>query len=131
MAGPRYRPAYPAPRDDDDIRFWSGFIEGEDGTPYKGGKFNFEMEFPDDFPFKPPKFKFTTRIYHPGINEEGQVCLDVLRDAWKPAMTVRSNKLNNPKPDDPFEPDIALLLKENPTQFILTATDWTKKHAKN
>ncbi|KAL5511529.1 hypothetical protein ACEPAH_4746 [Sanghuangporus vaninii] len=124
---------YAAPKSESDLRSWHGFMEGTSDTPYKGGKFNFELDFPEDFPFKPPVFKFTTRIYHPGINEQGQVCLGILRDEWRPSMTLKSvlaaiqEKLNNPKVDDPFEPDIALVLKDNPAQFNITAAEWTKK----
>ncbi|RXW20997.1 hypothetical protein EST38_g4868 [Candolleomyces aberdarensis] len=76
---------------------------------------------------------FTTKIYHPGINEEGSICVPVLRDEWKPTVTLTTvlniiqEKLNNPSPDDPFEPDIAALLKDDKPKFLATAKEWTKK----
>ncbi|PAV24326.1 ubiquitin-conjugating enzyme [Pyrrhoderma noxium] len=125
-----------SPVSETDLTVWAGYIDAGTNTPYKGGRFKFELEFPEGFPSKPPKFHFTTRIYHPGVNEQGQVCLPFLRDEWKPAMQLSyvlreiQEKLNNPQPDDPFEPDIAMTLKENPTQFLAKAQEWTQKYAK-
>jgi ubiquitin-protein ligase len=57
-------------------------------SPYAGGVFFLKIHFPTDYPFKPPKVNFTTRIYHPNINSNGSICLDILRDQWSPALTI-------------------------------------------
>ena len=57
-------------------------------SPYAGGVFFLQIQFPTDYPFKPPKVHFTTRIYHPNINANGSICLDILRDQWSPALTI-------------------------------------------
>lgn len=57
-------------------------------SPYAGGVFFLAIHFPTDYPFKPPKVNFTTRIYHPNINSNGSICLDILRDQWSPALTI-------------------------------------------
>lgn len=57
-------------------------------SPYSGGVFFLDIHFPTDYPFKPPKVNFTTRIYHPNINSNGSICLDILRDQWSPALTI-------------------------------------------
>ena len=63
-------------------------ILGPSESPYEGGVFFLNIHFPTDYPFKPPKFAFTTRIYHPNINSNGAICLDILRSQWSPALTV-------------------------------------------
>jgi len=121
--------------DDSNILSWVVTIKGQPDTPYKGGKFVFDMKFGTDFPFKAPDVKFKTKIYHPGINEEGAICLPILKDEWKPTMSIHkvlttiNDKLNNPSPDDPYMPDIAAELKDNKTKFTATAKEWTKKYA--
>lgn len=65
---------------DNDYFHWQAVIMGPEGSPYAGGVFYLNVHFPTDYPFKPPKVAFTTRIYHPNINSNGSICLDILRD---------------------------------------------------
>lgn len=55
---------------------------GPPDSPYQDGCFSLRIQFPPDYPFRPPKLQFTTRIYHPNINEHGGICLDILKDQW-------------------------------------------------
>jgi ubiquitin-protein ligase len=57
-------------------------------SPFSGGVFFLNITFPTDYPFKPPKVSFQTKIYHPNINSNGSICLDILRDQWSPALTI-------------------------------------------
>jgi len=72
----------------DDAFHWQATILGPPDSPFEGGVFFLNINFPTDYPFKPPKFTFTTRIYHPNINSNGAICLDILRSQWSPALTV-------------------------------------------
>lgn len=67
-------------------------------SPYSGGVFFLAIHFPTDYPFKPPKVNFTTRIYHPNINSNGSICLDILRDQWSPALTISKGMLFTNRP---------------------------------
>ncbi|KAH7922825.1 ubiquitin-conjugating enzyme [Leucogyrophana mollusca] len=120
---------------EDNLFIWNCSVKGASDSPYKGGTFRFKLELPNNFPFKAPSVTFQTKIYHPGINEEGHICVPILRDEWKPSVTLSTvlaviqEKVNSPSPDDPFEPDIAALLKTDKPKFLETAKTWTKTHA--
>jgi Ubiquitin-protein ligase len=61
-------------------------LEFQDNPPYNKGAFKIEINFPAEYPFKPPKINFKTKIYHPNIDEKGQVCLPIISaENWKPA----------------------------------------------
>lgn len=119
----------------DDKFLWSASIVGPVDSPYQGGIFFLNIKFPQDYPFKPPKFRFTTRIYHPNINANGSICLDILSETWSPALTVSkvllsiSSLLTDPNPDDPLEPDVARIYKSNRAKFNELAKEWTAKYA--
>uniref|UniRef100_A0A8C3A1T9 Ubiquitin conjugating enzyme E2 D1 n=1 Tax=Cyclopterus lumpus TaxID=8103 RepID=A0A8C3A1T9_CYCLU len=104
-------------------------------SPYQGGVFFLTIHFPTDYPFKPPKVAFTTKIYHPNINSNGSICLDILRSQWSPALTVSKVLLSicsllcDPNPDDPLVPDIAHMYKNDKEKYNKQAKDWTQKYA--
>jgi ubiquitin-conjugating enzyme E2 D/E len=77
----------------DDLFHWQATIMGPPESPYQGGVFFLTIHFPTDYPFKPPKVAFTTRIYHPNINSNGSICLDILRSQWSPALTISKGKI--------------------------------------
>uniref|UniRef100_A0A8C9T415 E2 ubiquitin-conjugating enzyme n=1 Tax=Scleropages formosus TaxID=113540 RepID=A0A8C9T415_SCLFO len=72
----------------EDLFHWQATIMGPNDSPFQGGVFFLTIHFPTDYPFKPPKVAFTTKIFHPNINSNGSICLDILRSQWSPALTV-------------------------------------------
>lgn len=63
-------------------------IMGPGDSPFSGAVFFVNIHFPPDYPFKPPKVQFQTRVYHPNINSQGSICLDILKEQWSPALTI-------------------------------------------
>ncbi len=122
------------PISDDNIK-WSGSIIGPEGTPYAGGIFNLEITLPSDYPYKPPIIKMKTKIYHPNINDEGTICLDILKDQWSPALTLTkvllsiSSLLAEPNPNDPLAPNVARIYLDDFKAFTKKARDFTEKYA--
>ncbi|XP_076402006.1 ubiquitin-conjugating enzyme E2 D4 isoform X4 [Peromyscus maniculatus bairdii] len=102
---------------------WQATIMGPNDSPYQGGVFFLTIHFPTDYPFKPPKVAFTTKIYHPNINSNGSICLDILRSQWSPALTVSKVLLSicsllcDPNPDDPLVPEIAHTYKADREKY--------------
>ena len=124
------------PPDDSDMFKWDASLKGPENSPFEGGTFNLSIEFPKDYPFKPPKVEFTTKVYHPNVKSTGTICLDILKDAWSPDISVSQiliaiqNLLINPNIDHPLEPDIAKQYKEDKAAYEKTAEEWTEKYAK-
>ena len=123
------------PTDESDQFHWQGTLMGPEDSPYAGGVFFLNIQFPPDYPFKPPKVHFTTKIYHPNINSNGSICLDILKDQWSPALTISkvllsiSSLLTDPNPDDPLVPEIANIFKTDTERYNTTAKEWTQKYA--
>jgi len=122
---------------DEDIYHWNATVMGPEGSPYEGGVFYLNIEFPMDYPFKPPKVVFLTKIYHCNINSSGGICLDILKEQWSPALTVAKillsicSLLDDQNPQDPLMPDIANLFMQNKEEFNMVAREYTLLHASN
>eukprot|EP00124_Ichthyophonus_hoferi_P005439 Ihof_evm2s789 gene=Ihof_evmTU2s789 len=73
---------------DDNIFLWTGLLVPTN-PPYNKGAYKFTVEFPEKYPFKAPKVIFQTRMYHPNIDQDGNICMGILKsDSWKPATKV-------------------------------------------
>ena len=76
-------------KDPDDVLNFRVFIEPDEGM-YKGGTFSFTFKVPENFPFDPPKVHCEQTIYHPNIDLQGNVCLNILREDWKPVLNLNA-----------------------------------------
>lgn len=119
----------------EDVYTWDAVIMGPSDCPYHGGVFRLEIHFPSDYPFKPPKVIFLTKIYHPNVSTNGAICLDILKDNWSPALTVGKvllsicSLLTDANPKDPLMPEIAEQFIRNRQEFDDTARAWTQRFA--
>lgn len=120
----------------DDLTELKGTIAGPPDTPYEGGTYILEIKIPDTYPFNPPKVRFVTKIWHPNISSvTGAICLDILKDQWAAAMTLRTVLLSlqallaAPEPDDPQDAVVARQYSDNQKVFRLTAQHWASAYA--
>jgi len=121
----------------ENMYLWDAVIMGPTESPFTGGVFRLEIHFPTDYPFKPPKVVFKTKIYHPNIAPSGAICLDILKDQWSPALTISKvllsicSLLTDPNPKDPLVPDIAEEYMRDRAKYENTAKLWTARYATN
>uniref|UniRef100_A0A8C5PRF8 E2 ubiquitin-conjugating enzyme n=1 Tax=Leptobrachium leishanense TaxID=445787 RepID=A0A8C5PRF8_9ANUR len=119
----------------DNIYEWRSTILGPPGSVYEGGVFFLDITFSPDYPFKPPKVTFRTRIYHCNINSQGVICLDILKDNWSPALTISKvllsicSLLTDCNPADPLVGSIATQYMTNRGEHDRMARQWTKRYA--
>ncbi|XP_011181565.1 ubiquitin-conjugating enzyme E2-18 kDa [Zeugodacus cucurbitae] len=121
--------------DEENLLRWTGLIV-PDNAPYNKGAFRIEINFPAEYPFKPPKIIFKTKIYHPNIDEKGQVCLPIIStENWKPA--TRTDQvvqalialINDPEPEHPLRADLAEEYLRDRKRFIKNAEEHTRKNS--
>jgi len=109
--------------DPSDLLNFSLTITPDEGM-YKGGAFKFSFAINTNYPHDPPKVKCTQKIYHPNVDLEGNVCLNILREDWKPVLNLNSVMVGlqylflEPNPDDPLNKESALEMSKNRDSFI-------------
>ncbi|KAH8109917.1 ubiquitin-conjugating enzyme/RWD-like protein [Phellopilus nigrolimitatus] len=114
---------------------WKASIPGPEGSPYEGGVFSLAVDLGSDYPFSAPKVAFVTRIYHMNISDRGNICIDVLKQNWSPALSLYkvllslSSLLTDPNPKDPLVPSIANEYMRNRQKHDSTAREWTRLYA--
>merc|ERR1711982_292163 len=77
----------------DDLQKWRTQITGPEGSPFAGGKFVVSVEFSNDYPFKPPKVQFMTKVYLPNVKSDGQIC--TLGFPWAPQNKAQDCMFKN------------------------------------
>ncbi|KAJ5068133.1 ubiquitin-conjugating enzyme e2 36-like isoform x1 [Anaeramoeba ignava] len=123
--------------DEQNMRYFHATIEGPTNTAYEGGVFHLEIFLPEEYPNKPPKARFLTKIYHPNIDKVGRICLDILKKKWTAALQISKVLLSiqallaAPNPDDPLDNTVAEQWKQDEKAALETAREWTRKYAIN
>jgi len=106
----------------DNILFFNLHVKPSEGL-YKGAEFKFSVTVPLTYPYDPPKAQCDTMIYHPNIDYDGHVCLNILRAEWMPVLNLGAVVFGlltlflQPNPDDPLQKEVAQLMVDNYSQF--------------
>eukprot|EP01059_Diplonema_ambulator_P001785 TRINITY_DN11512_c0_g1_i1.p1 TRINITY_DN11512_c0_g1~~TRINITY_DN11512_c0_g1_i1.p1 ORF type:complete len:180 (+),score=61.78 TRINITY_DN11512_c0_g1_i1:66-605(+) len=104
---------------------------------YEGGVFRFNVSVPHDYPHTPPKVTYDlssdqNKIFHPNIDEDGKVCLNILRAEWRPVLTIKAVifgmelLFSEPNPDDPLNKKAAKALREDTRLFAKIVKSWMR-----
>jgi len=121
--------------DESNLHNWQGLLVPEN-SPYNKGAWRIDIVFPAEYPFKPPKISFRTKIYHPNIDENGQVCLPIISaENWK--ATTKTDRViqalvtlvNDPEPEHPLRADLAEEYTKDRKKFLKNAEEFTRKHS--
>ena len=119
----------------DNIYKWNALLMPTT-PPYDKGAFKLEIDFPKDYPFRPPILHINTKIYHPNVNEHGQICLPILEpEHWKPTariehvLQVLLATINDPQPENPYSLEITGQFVNDPRKFYKTAEAWVGRYS--
>ncbi|KAG6762808.1 hypothetical protein POTOM_033331 [Populus tomentosa] len=110
------------PNGKDDLMNFEVTIRPDEGY-YRGGTFVFSFQISSIYPHEAPKVKCKTKVYHPNIDLEGNVCLNILREDWKPVLNINTiiyglfHLFTEPNHEDPLNQDAAAVLRDNPQLF--------------
>ncbi|KAJ2870425.1 Ubiquitin-conjugating enzyme E2 T [Coemansia aciculifera] len=123
----------------DRLDHYEARIDGPPDSPYENGRFFIDVVLSETYGVDPPSVKFKTRIYHPNIDDHGNICLDILKSGskggWKPSWTLDKVLialrvlLESPNPEDPLMPEIAEQMTSDHAAFTKAAAEWTAQYA--
>ncbi|CAN8257118.1 unnamed protein product [Cochlearia groenlandica] len=121
---------------DEDFSQICADIEGPVGTPYENGVFRMKLALPHDFPHSPPKGYFMTKIFHPNVASNGEICVNTLKKDWNPSLGLRHVLsvvrclLIEPFPESALNEQAGKMLLENYEEYARHARLYTSIHAK-
>lgn len=110
-------------KDKNDFMKFNVIYTPEKDSYWYGGKYEFSFTVSDQYPFNPPKVMCLTKIYHPNIDFQGNVCLNILKEDWKPILTIATcvagvyYLFTEPNPNDPLNHEAANVMRENLETF--------------
>ncbi|CAN6874889.1 unnamed protein product [Brassica oleracea] len=89
-----------------------------------------------DFPHSPPKGYFMTKIFHPNVASNGEICVNTLKKDWNPSLGLRHVLsvvrclLIEPFPESALNEQAGKMLLENYEEYARHARLYTGIHAK-
>ncbi|WFD42988.1 E2 ubiquitin-conjugating enzyme [Malassezia psittaci] len=116
----------------DNLLVWNAVIFGpgksmrscKAETPFEDGTFKLLLTFDESYPNKPPTVKFLSKMFHPNVYANGELCLDILQNRWSPTYDVAAiltsiqSLLHDPNPNSPANVEAATLYRENIKEYI-------------
>ncbi|KAE8304757.1 Ubiquitin-conjugating enzyme E2 (E3-independent) [Giardia duodenalis] len=116
----------------DDLFRWAAIIIGPSQTPWEGAVIRLELKFTSEYPTKPPAVKVLTKMFHPNIFNNGNICLDLLSTKWTPALGVSAillsiqSLLTDPNPMSPANNEAAALFVNDRHTYNLRVSMCTR-----
>ena len=110
-------------------------IEGPVGTPYEGGIFKCKLVLTNEFPQTAPRGFFLTKIFHPNVNMNGDICVNTLKKDWQPNLglshifQVIRCLLIVPFPESALNEDASKLFLESYDEYARRAKLMTSIHS--
>jgi len=110
-------------------------IEGPSDTPFQGGIFKMKLVLGPDFPQSPPKGYFLTKIFHPNVSKNGEICVNTLKKDWKADLGIKHILLTvkclliYPNPESALNEEAGRLLLEKYDDYFKHAKLMTGIHA--
>ncbi|KAF1333999.1 Ubiquitin-conjugating enzyme e2, partial [Globisporangium splendens] len=123
------------PQDDEQLTEIHVEIEGPENTPYEGGFFRIKLVLSDGFPQTPPRGVFLTKIFHPNIATNGDICVNTLKKDWSPqlgiahVLQVIRCLLIVPFPESSLNDEAGRLFMDSYEEYARRARIWTDIHA--
>ncbi|XP_071949157.1 ubiquitin-conjugating enzyme E2 S-like isoform X2 [Antedon mediterranea] len=120
---------------ENDITDIQATIEGPSGTPYAGGQFRIKLVLGRDFPQSPPKGFFVTKVFHPNVASNGEICVNTLKKDWKADLGIKQLLLTvkclliYPNPESALNEEAGKLLLEQYDDYFKRAKMMTEIHA--
>ncbi|ELA46231.1 hypothetical protein VCUG_02277 [Vavraia culicis subsp. floridensis] len=117
----------------DDILTWCALIIGPKDTPFEDATFSMTMAFDESYPCTPPTCKFISKVYHPNIYANGDLCLDILTNRWSPTFNVMTilmsvqSMLNDPNVHSPANLEAANLFDNDKKCYVRRVRDCVEK----
>jgi ubiquitin-conjugating enzyme E2 D/E len=115
----------------DDLFHLRATIQGPPNTPYDGGSFVLDLKIPLDYPLRCPSYTMVTKIYHPNVGQNGEIC----KRPWTPKDTLSIilqylySLLSAPDLETPLSNDIGTQYQKDRAAFDATAREWTRLYA--
>lgn len=121
---------------DSDVTDIHAIIDGPEETPYSGGAFEVKLILNRNFPQEPPKGYFVTKIFHPNVSSQGEICVNTLKRDWQPSYGIQHILLTIkcllivPNPESALNEEAGKLLLEHYDDYFSRAKMFTDIHAR-